>query len=146
MDYAREAAAWYEDYLPVQVNPHQVRPRLTGAYRATVPDAEINHLSEIFADDIFLLRLALDQTKAGGRLVGPAGLAEYVWGSRTNATGVDQFPAHSLKNLVCCHLQHLPVRIRGVYRSPAAPGFGYPAPGIPPFRGNEVTAGLYNGI
>ena len=89
VDYAHDATTWFEDCLPVGIKPHQVRHKLASLYRGVMSDADIDKIVETYSDDIFLLRLSLDQSREHHNQVGPADLAEYVWTKRTHDSGVD---------------------------------------------------------
>lgn len=93
VDFAQEAATWYESCLPVAVRAHQVRQRLTTEYGAGLDGGEINALTEQFGDDLLLLRLALETSLVQGSAATAAQIAEKFWDQRTKEADVEEGPA-----------------------------------------------------
>lgn len=93
VDFSKSAAAWFHNCLPVAVRSFQVRDRLVSRYRGHLGHDEVERIAGIFGDDLFLLRLSLEQSAAKNRLVEPADLAEHVWKERIRGSDVDQSEA-----------------------------------------------------
>lgn len=79
IDFSREIASWFEDCLPTVIQPHQIRRQLTHHYGHNISEKDIELLVGTFGDDIFLLRLSLEQSSLKKAAVGPGEIAEYVW-------------------------------------------------------------------
>ena len=93
VDYSQEAGTWFDDCLPIAVRPHQLREKLATKYRSALSERDINHILRTFREDIFLLRLSLEQSKQRKRLVGPAELALHVWESRRRDSKTEESEA-----------------------------------------------------
>lgn len=90
IDFSREAAAWFEDCLPVAVRPHQIRQKLIHRYRHKLSERSLQQLVNVFGDDIFLLRQSLEQSDEEAGLAQPAHIAESIWKNRTDESKIDK--------------------------------------------------------
>ena len=100
VDFAKQAAGWFEHCLPVAVRSFQLRDKLAGRYRTGLSQEDQKRIIDTFGDDLFLLHLSFKESTTRGRLVGPSDLAQYIWEERTAGSDLDEAEVRRLALVV----------------------------------------------
>lgn len=114
VDFSADAITWFDDCLPVAVRSHQIRQRIAARYQKLLAKEDIDAILGFSGDDVFLLRLFLDQSVDRGVRIAPNQLAQLVWEARTKGSDIGDEEARRV-GLVAAAL--------GRFDIAASPGF-----------------------
>lgn len=103
IDFAKEAATWQEDCLPLLVKPEQVRVQIIDQFSDFVNKQDIEYFKNRLGDDLLLFKLCLSESRKLKKRASLREVAERIWNDRIIVADLNREEAERV-TLVACSL------------------------------------------